>query len=169
MQYGLHGYGLAGSMSTISVSGNYKLRIGSQLFFSAGASVGLGIGDYGLLWDNLNETMLEAGVPLALELADINRERASLYAMVGITPTFFTSMGNSTDSGIDAYDGYEFEKSGFFVAPVVGIGAYVPALGHLVRVGAFWQHDILFKDFDENVYARRIGRSVLGVEIGVAF
>ena len=169
LQYGLHGYGQFGATNKISVVGSYKQRIGSQLFFNAGVNLAIGLGDYGVACDNMSETMFEAGVPLSIELSDINRERASLYGTLGVVPTFFSSLSNSSDTGGDAYEGKKFSKSGFYVAPVIGIGAYVPVWGQLVRVGVFFQHNILFKDKESNVYSRRIGRSVFGAEVGIVF
>ena len=106
------------------VDGAWKQRIGQQLYFNAGLSVALSMGKYGEAYQNykdwedgnFSETMFEIGVPLSVELCNIDRKKATMYGGIGVVPTFYT--GGKDEAGDS--------KSGLFIAPRIDIGGYLP-------------------------------------------
>lgn len=149
------------------VDGAWKQRIGQQLFFNAGLSVALSMGKYGEAyqkykdWEdgNYSETMFEIGVPLSVELCNLDRKKATMYGGIGVVPTFYT--GGKDEAGDS--------KSGLFIAPRIDIGGYLPIGKQLVRLGGFAQYDINCSGGDYDIFKERIGRFFIGANIGLVF
>ena len=149
------------------IDGAWKQKIGQQLYFNAGLSVALSIGKYGEAYQNYNdwedgdfsETMLEIGVPLSVELCNLDRKKATMYGGIGVVPTFYT--GGKDEAGDS--------KSGLFIAPRIDIGGYLPIGKQLVRLGGFAQYDINCSGGDYDIFKERIGRFFIGANIGLVF
>ena len=164
---GLSRFVVNGASNVWGVDGSWKQMIGRQVYFNAGLSVGISIGKYGEAYKNYKdfeddaykETMFEVGVPLSIELSNLDRDKSSLYGCIGVVPTFFT--GGKDAAGEN--------KSGFLLAPRLDIGAYLPLGKQLVRLGGFAQYDINLSAGDYDIFKERIGRFFVGANIGLVF
>lgn len=158
---------LNGTSNVWGFDGARKLKIGQQLYFNAGLSIALSFGEYGAAYNNFkdweegsfSETIFEIGVPLSVELCNLDRNKASLYGGFGIVPTFYS--GGKDEAGES--------KSGLFVAPRIDVGGYLPCCNQLVRIGFFAQYDINCSGGDYDIFKDRIGRFFLGANIGLVF
>lgn len=160
-------YVVNGVLNIWGVDGSWKQKIGQQVYFNAGLSVGISLGKYGETYKNYKdfedgaytETMFEVGIPLSIEYSNLDRKKASLYISVGVVPTFYT--GGKDAAGES--------KSGLLFAPRLDIGGYLPIGKHLVRLGGFAQYDINCSTGDYDIFKERIGRFFLGANMGVVF
>ena len=160
-------YVVNGVSNVWGIDGAWKQKIGKQLYFNAGLSVALSMGKYGEAYQNykdwedgsLSETMFEIGVPLTIELSNLDRKKATMYGGIGVVPTFYT--GGRDEVGES--------KSGLFVAPRLDIGGYLPVGKQLVRLGGFAQYDINCSGGDYDIFKERIGRFFIGANIGLVF
>lgn len=149
------------------IDGAWKQKMGQQLYFNAGLSVALSIGKYGEAYQNykdweegnFSETMFEIGVPLSVELCNLDRKKATMYGGIGVVPTFYT--GGKDEAGDS--------KSGLFIAPRIDIGGYLPIGKQLVRLGGFAQYDINCSGGDYDIFKERIGRFFIGANIVLVF
>ena len=149
------------------IHGSWKQKIGQQVYFNAGLSVGVSVGKYGEAYKDYKdfddgaytETMFEVGLPLSLELSNLDRKKASLYGSFGVVPTFYT--GGKDAAGES--------KSGFLLAPRLDIGGYLPLGKQLVCLGGFAQYDINLTAGDYDIFKERIGRFFIGANIGLVF
>lgn len=151
--------------NVFGIDGQWKQRITNGVYFSGGLLLAMSFCEYGNYWKEENENLFEVGVPLSIEFADINNKHASLYAGIGITPTFYGAAKEIT-----AIDGKTVGgKSGLFIAPRIDIGGYIPVGNILIRLGGFLQYNINCSkdDNDNNVFKDRIGRCFLGANIGL--
>lgn len=157
-----------GASNVFGIDGSWKQSIGRQLYFNAGLSLGLSFGKYGDHWDgytkdwkngDFTETIFEVGVPLSIEVGNVNYKKASMYGGLGVTPTFYAG-GKNINSG---------SKSGILVAPRLDLGGYLPAGNRIVRIGGFAQYKINCSKGDFDIYAHRIGGFFLGGNIGLVF
>lgn len=156
-----------GASNVWGVDGSWKQKIGQQVYFNAGLSVGVSVGKYGEAYkdykdfddDAYTETMFEVGLPLSIELCNLDRKKATLYGGVGVVPTFYT--GGKDPAGES--------KSGLFVAPRIDVGGYLPIGNQLVRLGGFAQYDINCSGGDYDIFKERIGQFFIGANIGLVF
>lgn len=175
-------YDLLGTSNVFGLEGAWKLRLGQQVYFNAGLSFGFRIGEFhshtyikgssesNSKWyfDNyFKETMIEIGVPIFVEFTKLDRKKASLFASIGVVPSFYT--------GAQGRDGDEYNteendsKSGFYVAPRLEIGGYIPVGSKVVRACGFYQNNQNCTPGDYDVYKNRIGRGHVGAKIGLVF
>lgn len=156
-----------GTSNVWGVDGAWKQMIGQKLYFNAGLFVGISVGKYGEAYKKYKdwkdgpykETLFEIGVPLSIELSNLDRNKSSLYGSIGVVPTFYT--GGKDPAGES--------KSGIFVAPRIDFGGYLPVGKQLVRLGGFFQYDINCSAGDYDIFKERIGRSFIGGNIGLVF
>lgn len=160
-------YVIGGISNVWGVDGSWKQKIGQQIYFNAGLSIGISFGKYGVAYKEykdwkdgvFSETMFEIGIPLSIELSNLDRKKSSMYGSVGVVPTFYTG-------GKDAVGD---SKSGLFVAPRIDVGGYLPLGKQLVRLGGFVQYDINCSSGDNDIFKERIGRFFVGANIGLVF
>lgn len=151
----------ANSCSNVfGIDGVWKQRITDGVYFNGGLSLAMAFCKCGIAWNDESENLFEIGVPLSIEFANVDKQRASLYGSFGVVPTFYGSTKEINEVG---------GKSGLFVAPRIDFGGYIPVGGVLVRLGGFAQYNInCAKDDHENdVFKDRIGRFFLGADIGL--
>jgi len=169
-------YAVLGTSSVFGFEGAWKMRLSQQLYFNAGVSFGVRMGKYHMHsykgsvmdYDNeFKETVMEIGVPISIEFTKLDRKKASLFAGIGVVPTFFT--GAEGEMGRDYNTEDNDSKSGFYVAPRIEVGGYVPVGGKLVRIGGFYQNNLNCTPGDYDVYKNRIGRGHVGAKIGLVF
>jgi len=171
-------YVVLGTSNVFGLEGAWKIGLKQKFYFNAGLSLGVRMGKYhrhtyvaeksSMEYNNeFNETVIEVGVPLSIEFTKLDRKNASLYGSIGVVPTFYA--GTKGENGDDYKTGDDDSKSGFYVAPRLEIGGYVPVGGKLVRIGGFYQMNINCTAGDYDVYKNRIGRGHVGAKIGLVF
>lgn len=151
--------------NVFGIDGQWKQRIVNGVYFNGGLSLAMSFCKYGIYWNDENESFFEVGVPLSVEFSQINKNHATLYAGIGVTPTYYGSTKE-----IKATDGKIVGgKSGLFIAPRIDIGGYIPVGKTLVRLGGFIQYNINTSkdDNDNDVFKDRIGRCFIGANIGL--
>ena len=156
-----------GTSLTWGLDGSWKRKIGKMVYFNAGLQASLMFGKYGVFNSDykdfkdgsLSETLIMVGIPLSLELAKLDRKKASMYGSIGVVPAFYTGAKNKAGES----------KSGILVAPRLDIGGYVPADKLLVRIGGFAQYDINCSGKEDDLFKARIGHPFVGANIGLVF
>lgn len=155
------------SSKDFAIEGEWKQRIGSNLYFNGGLSLGLAH----TVWEYdhaLKRNMFELGIPLQIEWSRLDRIRASLYGLVGIVPTFYSTI-NAQDWDKDAgkmVDG--LKKSGFLIAPALEIGGNIPVGPVLLRIGVYGMYKFNCTKGDFDVYANGgAGKGFFGAKIGI--
>lgn len=171
-------YVVCGASNVFGLEGAWKLGLSQQVYFNAGLSFGVRMGKYHrhtydakkdcIVNDNeFKETVMEIGVPISIEFTRLDRKKASLFGSIGVVPTFFT--GAQGENGNDYNTEDNDSKSGFYVAPRIEIGGYIPVGGKLIRIGGFYQNNLNCTPGDYDVYKNRIGRGHVGAKMGIVF
>ncbi len=155
------------SSKDFAIEGEWKQRICRNLYFNGGLSLGLAH----TVWEYdhaLKRNMFELGVPLQIEWSRLDRRKASLYGLVGITPAFYSTI-NAQDWDKDAgkkVDG--LRKSGFLIAPALEIGGNIPVGPVVLRIGVYGQFKANCTKGDFDVYTKGgAGRGFFGAKIGI--
>lgn len=156
-----------GTSVRCGVDGSWKHKLAKYTYLNAGLSFNLVIGQYGLYykdyinWKNghYSEILYEIGVPLAIEIGDLVRERGTMFGSFGFVPTFYA--GGKDPQGADKY--------GLYIAPRIEVGGYVPAGKYLIRMCAFAQYNINCTSGGYDIYKERVGRTFLGGTFGLIF
>lgn len=143
------------------VEGLWKQNIANNLYFNGGLSF---LFDYTAKnGDTSKRSMFELGVPLQIELSNLDRRRASFYGLFGISPTFYSTL--KTEAGSRPYDGKK--KSGMLVAPSLEVGCNVPVGTTIVRLGVYGKYKINCSTSGFDVYKDCVGRAFIGGKISV--
>lgn len=161
----------AGSTTALGVDGSWKQKIGEMLYFNSGLSLGISFGEYGNR-NNLEETMLLIGVPLSIEVSRLDRNKASLFAGLGVTPTYYNTMKSEYS---DSNKPDPKKNSGIYIAPKLEVGGYIPVDKCVVRIGLFGQYNINCSKNeidgwdDADVFKEYVGRAFMGGSVGIIF
>lgn len=147
----------AGLSKVMGVEASWKQGIAKNLFFNAGLSANMTTGNYFLA----RMAMMEIGVPLSVEYAKLDKMKSSLYASVGVSPTYYNTLSGDLSKGIE---GKPAKPAGIYVAPRLEAGAYIPAWGQLFKIGAYAQYNTIAP-----VYKEYIGRAYAGGSVGIIF
>ena len=162
-----------GCSNVPEIAAAYKIQLGSGVYLNTVVSLALSLGKYERGNEQLSETLFMAGVPISLEIGNIDRAHASLYGTLGFMPAFYGG-GKGYDATFADLRGEEkidpdAGKSGLLIAPQAGFGGYLPIGSQLVRLGFFFQYDINCSGGDFDVFKERIGRFSVGANIGLVF
>lgn len=146
-----------GMSKVLGVEASWKQGIADNLFFNVGLSGNVTTGHY----FQARMSMLEIGLPLSVEYTKLDKMKSSLYASVGVSPTYYKTLSGNLSRGIE---GKPARPSGVYVAPRLEVGAYIPAWGQLFKIGAYAQYNTAAA-----VYKECIGRAYAGGSIGIIF
>lgn len=171
-------YVVLGASNVFGLEGGWKLGLSNQVYFNAGLSLGFRMGKFHrhaydankntMIYDNeFKETVMEIGVPISIEFTKLDRKKASLFGSIGIVPTFYS--GAQGENGNDYNTEDNDSKSGFYMAPRIEIGGYIPVGGKLVRIGGFYQNNLNCTPGDYDIYKNRIGRGHVGAKAALVF
>lgn len=145
------------------ISGSWKQSVSDGIYINGGFSFGIAMATIDIQKYNL----MEAGVPLSVELGKISKDKASIYGGIGIVPTYYSTMSAKYEPEIK---GAEPEKySGLYIAPQLDFGGYIPFGEQLVRIGFFWKYKINCSTKDFNLYYHLMGRTFFGANVGLVF
>lgn len=149
----------------IGISGVWKQNICTNLFFNGGVSIAI---DHSDLSRYSKREMLEAGIPLQVEVGKLKHNAASLYGAFGITPTLYSTMSVKRWDGKENefVDDKDLKKAGFLIAPSLEFGGNIPVGNSIVRIGVYGTYKINCTTGDVDVYKLSAGRCFLGAKIG---
>lgn len=156
-----------GAFNTFGVYGNGKTKIARNVFFNYGGRVAVSYGHYNQAYECLKDVLLEVGVPLSIEFAKLDRTNPTLYANVGVTPSYYGTISAKIMEGEAKVNADK--KSGVYVAPQIGIGGYIPFDGHLVKIGLYGEYRIGCVKEEDDIFKERIGRAFVGAKVGFVF
>lgn len=151
------------STAEFGLEGYWKHYLGSSLYFNGGLS--LIIDNVGKQSFAAKRTMLEVGVPLQIELGKPYRDKVSLYELIGVAPTYYSTM--SAAEGPTSFDGKKY--SGFLMALSAECGGNIPVGKQVMRIGIYGRYKANCSTSDFDVYKNQIGRFTAGVKIGLIF
>ena len=164
-------YSYEGSTTSLGLDGSWKQKIGKMLYFNSGISVGISYGKYDGR-NYLKETMLQIGIPVSIEVSQLNHNRASLFAGLGVTPTYYNTLKSEYQNHKKTNPK---KNSGIYVAPKLEVGSYIPVNKCIVRIGLFGQYNIncskneIGTQTDANVFKEYIGCVSIGGNVGIVF
>ena len=146
------------------LEGAWKQRIANKTYFNGGLSFGYA----STTITNLKEDVMEIGVPLSVELANLNSKKATLYGSIGLSPTYYTTMSAKY---INALEGTADPQkySGLYIAPRIELGGYIPVGKQIIKVGVNWRYKINCSTKDYDLYYQIVGRTFIGANIGIIF
>ena len=167
----LPNWALKGCSNMVGISGSWKQQIAKVVYFNAGLSLGASYGKYLYDVDSRSclrkDWMMEIGLTLSVEFTKLDYNKASVYAGVGFTPTYYsildTSKTNSKKEEVATA-----KDSGFLVAPRIDFGGYIPMGNHILRIGMYIDYRINCSG-DINIYAKRVGKTFFGANVGIVF
>ncbi|MBQ7940980.1 MAG: hypothetical protein IJ328_01060 [Muribaculaceae bacterium] len=159
-------FAVSGNSNMFGVSGSWKQQFGKKYYWNAGLSLGYLYGEYSSP-SYREDAMIEVGIPLSVEFACLDYKKSSVYAGIGLTPTFYSTLkADEIDENGATVNGEK--DSGFLIAPRVDFGGYIPLSKHILRVGIFAEYKINCSG-DVNIYKERIGRAFVGANVGIIF
>lgn len=154
------------AFNSFGVYGTAKSKVGNNIYLDYGGIIAFSYGHYNET-NCLKDVLFEVGVPFAIEFANLDRSKSSLFASIGITPAYY-----STISAKEMKDGKEIDakkKNGLYIAPKVELGGYIPVNEHLIKIGAFVEYRIGCAKEEDNIFKQRIGRAFVGARFGYVF
>lgn len=168
---GTPSFDIKGSSIAYGLSGAWKQQIGDIFYLNTGLSVGVSNGEYSNN-DNLKsyyrkDMMLEIGIPILMELTNLNTKKSSLYAGIGFTPTYYKTIKVEEESSMDKTNSGK-KDSGILVSPRIDFGGYIPFCGKTLRVGIYGEYKICCSQ-NMKIYKKRISRAYIGANVGFVF
>lgn len=156
-------YRTGGNSNLFGVEGTWKQQVADFLYLNGGLALGFSYERFG----NTSDCLMQLGLPLSVEFTKLDKSKASLFGSVGMSPTFYTMLKASELVGgvkIPAE-----KATGFFIAPRIDFGGYIPVGDMLMRMGVFVQYNINCGKKENDLYRNRNGRGVLGLDLGIVF
>lgn len=165
--YAVPPFGIKGSTNVYGLEGGWSRSLSECFYFNVGLSLAFSSGKYNSRFNELNEVMFQAGVPLSVEFTRLDRQKASVYVGVGVVPTFYAA--TKAEIYVSKVKQSTEKESGFLVAPRIDFGGYVPVRGQVMRIGVFGQFNANCTNSDGNIFEDRIGRVFVGARVGLVF
>lgn len=165
--YSMPRFGVKGAFNSFRVYGSAKTRVSNNTYLNYGGKIAFSYGHYNEEVNNLKDVLFEVGVPLSVEFANLNKGTSSLFASVGFTPAYYTTL--SAKENISGKDVDVDKKSGLYVAPKVELGGYIPVNDHFLKIGLFGEYRISCTKAEDNIFKQRIGRAFVGANIAYVF
>lgn len=165
--YSMPRFGVKGAFNSFGVYGSAKTRVSNNTYLNYGGKIAFSYGHYNEEVNNLKDVLFEVGVPLSVEFANLNKGTSSLFASVGFTPAYYTTL--NAKENISGKDVDVDKKSGLYVAPKVELGGYIPVNDHFLKIGLFGEYRISYTKAEDNIFKQRIGRAFVGANIAYVF
>lgn len=165
--YSMPRFGVKGAFNSFGVYGSAKTKVSNSTYLNYGGKIALSYGHYNEEVNNLKDVLFEVGVPLSVEFANLNKDKSALFASVGFTPAYYTTL--SAKENIDGKDVDVDKKSGLYIAPKVELGGYIPVNDKFLKIGLFGEYRISCTKAEDNIFKQRIGRAFVGANIGYVF
>lgn len=164
-------FATGGNSNIFGLSGSWKQQIENAIYLNAGLSFGFSYGKYD--YDesgksyHRNENMIEVGVPLSVEFARLDYKKASVYAGIGLSPTYYNTI-KADETTSDGLDKEGDKESGFLIVPRIDFGGYIPLNNRILRIGVYGEYKINCSG-DVDIYEKRISRAFVGANVGLVF
>lgn len=165
--YSMPRFGVKGAFNSFGIYGSAMSKVSNNIYLNYGGKIALSYGHYNEEVNNLKDVLFEVGVPLSVEFANLNKGTSSLFASVGFTPAYYTTL--SAKKNKDGKNVDTDKKSGLYVAPKVELGGYIPVNDHFLKIGLFGEYRICCTKAEDNIFKQRIGRAFVGANIGYVF
>lgn len=156
-------YRTGGSSNLFGVEGTWKQQVADFVYLNGGLALGFAYERYG----NTRDCLMQIGIPLSVEFTRLDKAKASLFGSIGFSPTFYTMLKASTLA--DGVKVPSDKATGFFIAPRVDFGGYIPVGEMLMRMGVFVQYNVNCGKKENDLYRNRNGRGILGLDLGLVF
>lgn len=146
------------------LEGAWEQRIANKTYFNGGFSLGYA----STTITNLKEDIMEIGVPLSVEIANLNTKKATLYGSIGVSPTYYSTVSAeylNAPEGANAPEKY----NGLYIALRMELGGYIPVGKQIIKVGVNWRYKINCSTKDYDLYYRIVGRTFIGANSGIIF
>lgn len=150
-----------GAFNSFGLYGLAKSKIGKYYFFNYGLKISF---SYGHSRKN-KDVLFDAGIPLSIEFANLDYTKSSLFANIGVSPTFY-SIINAKEVKSGNKSNTE-KKNGLYIAPKVEIGGYISFNEHLIKIGLYGEYRVCCAK--DNIFKHRIGRAFVGANVGYIF
>lgn len=161
-------WGFAREATQASVFVQYKLRIGTEIYFNGGVSLGYQANRCISSGMQIDANILEVGIPLSIEYADLKQKSSTLFIQAGIIPTYSTTLSQKLHGGKDLG-----KSHGIRIDPRLEFGTYVPVSNVMCRVGLFIQKGISLSDSNPDGialdYKSRTSRVTVGGNVSFVF
>ncbi len=169
-----------GRTSVWGIAGSWKQQVGKITYVNAGLSAALSFGIYNYRFNNscsynLEQDVLELGVPISIEFAKIDRKKATVFASIGFSTTFFKTLKVEVNEevSVDEFPWNTEKKSGILLAPRVEVGSYVPVGNCMIRMGWVLEYKTNCSrgagEAAFDIYSERIGCAFFGANLGLLF
>lgn len=164
-------FAIKGNSNSFGISGSWKQQIGKVVYFNAGLSLAYSYGSYNYdeNWEPYYriENMIEVGVPVSFEFTKLDHKKASVYAGIGVVPSFYNTI-KVDETTIENVEQEGAEYLGFLLSPRVDFGGNIPLNNKIFRIGVFGEYKINCYG-DINIYEERVGRAFVGANVGFIF
>lgn len=167
LSYSTPRFGVKGAFNSFGFYGNAKSNVSNNVYLNYGGIIGLSYGHYNEETNFLKDVLFEVGVPLSVEFASLDYNKSSLFACIGVTPTYYTTISAKEYSAGNEIDAEK--KSGLYIAPKVEFGGYIPVNNHLIKIGLFGEYRFCCAKEEDNIFKQRIGRAFVGAKVGYVF
>lgn len=146
------------------LEGAWKQRIANKTYFNAGLSFGYA----STTIFNLMEDIMEIGVPLSVEFANLNKKKGTLYGSIGLSPTYYSTLSAKY---IIASEGTSDPQKycGLYIAPRIEFGGYIPVGKQVIKIGLNCRCKMNCTNKDYDIYYQIVGRTFIGANIGIIF
>lgn len=141
------------------LEGVWKQRIAKKTYFNGGVSLGYAASAQ----SNIDKDILEAGVPISIEWANLYSKKASLYFAIKVSPTYYMSLSKKSDNGLT------IQHQGLYVSPGIDLGGYIPMGSHFAKIGVTCRYKINCYPQDSDIYQGTFGRAFVGANLGIFF
>lgn len=155
-------HGSPRSTLALALEASWKQRINRFLCINAGVAPEMVMTNTSFL----RYDVLEVGVPISAEFARLDFFKPSLFASVGVTPGYFSTLKAQTTDAKQL----DCEKyNGFLLTPTLTVGSYVPVGEHFVRMAIFARMKFNLSAGDYDLYHEVIGCGNVGAQISFVF
>lgn len=145
------------------IFGSWKQSVSKGIYLNGGLSLGFAAVTSGIQ----KYTLMEIGIPISVEFSKIRKDKASLYAGIGIIPSVYATLSAKYEPEMQGTAPKKY--SGFYIAPQLDFGGYIPVGKQLLRIGIFWKYKINCSTKDYDLYYQLVGRSFFGANVGLVF
>lgn len=139
------------------VTGRYAISVAKNVYFTPGVQVGMTMRTS----DPTDYAALEVGIPLTIGFSEMARHKVSIYAEIGIVPTFYTLTSKPDD--------YQYKKSGVLISPMGECGLNIPSGDNIFRIGVWGEAKLNTATDNDNVYKKQLGVGFAGLKVGYIF
>lgn len=167
LSYTIPRFNIGGAFNSFGLYGSAKNRVGNNMYLNYGGKIDFGWEQGNKMNNDIKSVLFEVGIPLSFEFTRLDRTKSSFFASIGVTPAFYSTLSAKERKGNSkvAAD----KKNGLYIAPKLELGGYLPVNEHPVKIGLFLEYRIGCQKEEDNIFKQRIGRVLIGANVGFLF